>query len=74
MTTKLSVEKSTSGDLLCSLDFFNMGNGQAIRLTMELPQGPDRTISQIELEVMQKAHSLLGEMCRTHHANKPKSA
>lgn len=68
MTTRLTVEKSGQGTLLCTLEFLGMGNGQSMRFTMETPQNLDRTLSQLEYEVLTNAHRLLGEI-RNQHPN-----
>ena len=70
MGTRLTVEKSGASTLLCTLEFSEMGNGQSMRFTMEVPTNPQRSLSGLELQVMQQAHSLLGEMCSRHPANK----
>lgn len=70
MSHKLSIEKTALGNLLCTLDFPDLNASQSMRLTLQLPQGPDRTISQVELEVMKRAQELLAEMCSKHPANR----
>lgn len=70
MNSKLSIEKTPLGNLLCTLDFPDLNGSQSMRLTLQLHQGPERTISQVELEVMKRAQELLSEMCSKHPANR----
>ena len=70
MSQKLSIEKTAHGDLLCTLEFPDLGGDQSMRFTLQLPKGPERTISQVELEVMNRARELLGEICSHYPLSK----
>ncbi len=70
MNTKFTVENSGPGALLCTLDFPDLGSRQALTITMELPKEPGRTLSQMEYQLLTKAHALLGEMRSRHSESK----
>lgn len=70
METKLTIENSAAGEVLCTVEFSGIGSGQAMKLTMNLPKDSNRTTSQLELQVLEKARDLLSEMCNLHPANK----
>lgn len=70
MNTKFTVENSDTGALLCTLDIPDLGSRQALTITMQLPKEPGRTLSQMEYQLLTKAHELLGQMRSRHRESK----
>ena len=66
MNTKLTVENIGPAALLCTLDFPDMGRQQALRITMEIPKDPNRTVPQLEFQLLEKARDLLAQICSVH--------
>ena len=72
MIHKLLIEKTANGDSLYTLDFPDLGGNQSMRFTLQLPQGQERTISQVEIAVMKQAQELLGDICSHYSSRIPK--
>ena len=69
MNTKLTIENIGPGAVLCTLAL-PIGDKDGLQITMELPKDSDRTATQLEYLLLQRAKDRLAEMCSQHPANK----
>lgn len=69
MNTKLTIENTGPGALLCTLDM-PMGEAERLSVTMLLPKNSGRTASQLEYQLLLSAKERLAELCSQHQESK----
>ena len=70
MNTRLTVENLKTNELLCTLELPSTNGPENFRITMSLPKDQERTLPQLEFQMLQRARDLLGEMCKEHPESK----
>lgn len=59
---RLTIQNTDAGQWLVTLDMNDMGDGQQLCITLLLPKDPAAPAAQLQRQVLQRAHCLIGDM------------